>query len=162
MTTNPKEVAVLESYADPEELPVTEAARVATWLGIEDARAVSDLELADCVGRGLQPDAVAALVDVLGRKNVVGPVIPEATLRRARNGGKPLSREMSERLYELSRIVDLLSRAYHGDREGIEAYLTTRHPVLGCRRPLDVACSSSAGARAVIEAINRARYGIPV
>ena len=102
------------------------------------------------------------LIDVLGRKNVVGPVVPEATLRRARNAGKPLSREMSERLYELSRVVDLLSRVYHGDREGIEAYLTARHPLLDCQRPLDVACSSSAGARAVLEEIRRAQYGFPV
>ena len=102
------------------------------------------------------------LVGLLGRGNVVGPVIPEATLRRARNADKPLSREMSERLYELSRVVEALARAYHGDREGIEAYLTARHPLLEGQRALDVACSSSAGARTVIELIRRAEAGCPV
>ena len=154
--------AVLAGYANRAELPITEAARLGELLGIEDSAVLSDLELARRVGGGMHPDAASVLVELLGRGNVVGPVIPEATLRRARNAGKPLSREMSERLYELSRVVEALARAYHGDREGIEAYLTARHPLLEGQRALDVACSSSAGARTVLELIRRAVAGCPV
>lgn len=154
--------AVLAGYANRAELPITEAARLGDLLGIEDAAVLSDLELARRVGGGLHPDAATVLMEILGRANVVGPVIPEATLRRARNEAKPLSREMSERLYELSRIVEALSRSYRGDTEGIMAYLTARHPLLEGQRALDVACSSSAGARHVLELIHRAQYGIPV
>ncbi|MCE2558117.1 MAG: DUF2384 domain-containing protein [Acidobacteria bacterium] len=161
MTSQAEKAAVLESYAAPADLPLTETGRVAALLGIE-GEALSDVQLADRVGRGLPPEAASVLVDVLGRKNVVGPVIPEATLRRARNAGKPLSREMSERLYELVRVIDVLSRAYHGEREGIEAFLTNRHPLLENRTPLEVACSGAAGARAVLKLIRRAQAGIPV
>lgn len=154
--------AVLAGYANRAELPITEAARLGDLLGIEDSAVLSDLELARRVGGGLDPDAATVLTEILGRANVVGPVIPEATLRRARNEGKPLSREMSERLYELSRIVEALSRSYRGDREGIMAYLTASHPLLEGQRALDVACSSSAGARHVLELIHRAQYGFPV
>ncbi len=162
MTSQAEKAAVLESYAAPADLPLTETGRVAALLGIEAAEVLSDVQLADRVGRGLHPEAASVLVDVLGRSNVVGPVIPEATLRRARNAGKPLSREMSERLYELVRVVDVLSRAYHGERELIEAFLTNRHPLLENRAPLEVACSGAAGARAVLKLIRRAQAGIPV
>ena len=161
MTSQAERAAVLESYAAPADLPLTETGRVAALLGIE-GEVLSDVQLADRVGRGLPPEAASVLVDVLGRKNVVGPVVPEATLRRARNAGKPLSREMSERLYELVRVIDVLSRAYHGEREGIEAFLTNRHPLLENRTPLEVACSGAAGARAVLKLIRRAQAGIPV
>ena len=161
MTSQAEKAAVLESYAAPADLPLTETGRVAALLGIE-GEVLSDVQLADRVGRGLPPEAASVLVDVLGRKNVVGPVVPEATLRRARNAGKPLSREMSERLYELVRVIDVLSRAYHGEREGIEAFLTNRHPLLENRTPLEVACSGAAGARAVLKLIRRAQAGIPV
>ncbi len=162
MTRTKENSAVLESYSSPADLPVTEAARVGKLLGLEDFAVLSDVQLARRVGGGLGPEAVSVLVEILGRRNVVGPVVPEATLRRARNAGKPLSREMSERLYELSRVVDLLSRVYHGDREGIEAYLTSRHPLLDGERALDLACSSSAGARAVLDVIRQAQAGFPV
>ncbi len=161
MTNDTEKAAVLESYATPTDLPLTETGRVATLLGIE-GEVLTDVQLADRVGGGLHPDAASVLVDVLGRMNVVGPVIPEATLRRARNAGKPLSREMSERLYELVRVVDVLSRAYHGERELIEGFLTNRHPLLENRTPLEVACSGAAGARAVLKLIRRAQAGIPV
>lgn len=160
--TNADAATVLDTYKGRADLPRSEAARLGDLLGIEDAAVLSDLELARRVGGGLHPDAATVLTEILGRANVVGPVIPEATLRRARNEGKPLSREMSERLYELSRIVEALSRSYKGDREGIMAYLTARHPLLEGQRALDVACSSSAGARHVLELIHRAQDGIPV
>ncbi len=160
--TNTAAAAVLKTYANPADLPVTEAACLGTLLGLEDTEVLSDVQLALRVGRGLPTDAVSVLMEIVGARNIVGPLIPEATLRRARKAGKPLSREMSERLYELSRIVNALCRVYHGDRDGIEAYLTARNPLLEGERPLDLACSSSAGARAVLDEIRRAEAGLPV
>lgn len=145
-----------------EHSPATEAARLGELLGLEDFAVLNDVELARRVGGGLPADAVSGLVEILGRKNVVGPVIPEATLRRARNSGKPLSRAMSDRVCELGRVVSALDRIFRGDREAINAYLTARHPLLEGRRALDVACSSSAGARTVLELIHRAEFGFPV
>ena len=45
---------------------------------------MSDVQLANRIAGGLHPISVFALGEVLGRSRVIGPIIPEATLRRAR------------------------------------------------------------------------------
>ena len=75
---------LLQAYADPTGVPVSEPSRVARLLAIDEAVAVSDVQLARIVSDGLLPSSAIALAKVLGRKRVVGPLIPEATLRRAR------------------------------------------------------------------------------
>ena len=111
---------------------------------------------------GLLPESALALAGVLGRSRVVGPVIPEATLRRVRKAGRALSRQLSERLYELSRVIDAVSRAYHGDRKTLDAVLNAPHPLLDGDTPLEMAQSSSAGAEAVLNLVRRAEAGMPV
>ena len=150
----------LQAYADPAHMPASEAARVARLLAIDHPALLSDVQLARRVSEGLAPRAAAALSEVLGRKRVVGPVVPEATLRRARKAGKALSREVSERLYEVGRVVDAVSRAYHGDREAIDTFLNRPHPLLEGETPFDMARSSSAGTEAVLNLIRRAEAGI--
>ena len=66
---------------------------------------------------------------------------------------------MSERLYEIGRVVDAVSRAYHGDTPAIVRFLNAPHPLLAGRSPLDMAQSSSAGAEAVINLLRRAEAG---
>ena len=150
----------LQAYADPADMPASEAARVARLLAIDRPDLLSDVQLARRVSGGLAPRAAAALAEVLGRKRVVGPVVPEATLRRVRKAGKSLSRELSERLYEVGRVVDALGRAYHGDREAIDTFLNRPHPLLEGATPFDMARSSSAGTEAVLNLIRRAEAGI--
>ncbi len=150
----------IQAYADPDDLPASEAARVARLLAIDEPDALSDVQLARRVSRGLLPLAAAALAEVLGRNRVVGPVVPEATLRRARRARKPLSRELSERLYEVGRVVDAVGRAYHGNRDAIDTFLNRPHPLLDGETPFDMARSSSAGADAVLNLIRRAEAGI--
>ena len=150
----------IEAYADPAVLPASEAARVARLLAIDGPEVVSDVQLARRVSDGLLPKAAAALAEVLGRGRVVGPVVPEATLRRVRKAKKPLSRELSERLYELGRVVDAVGRAYRGDREAIDTFLNRPHPLLDGETPFDMARASSAGAEAVLNLIRRAEAGI--
>ena len=152
----------LEAYANPDSLPSGQPARVARLLAIQDADAICDLQLAKRVSDGLDARAVFALGDVLGRKNVIGPIIPEATLRRARKAGKPLSKDVSERLYEVGRVVDAVSVVYHGDWQGIGAFLDRPHPLLDGETPFDMARSSSAGADAVLNLIRRLEAGMVV
>lgn len=73
---------------------------------------------------------------------------------------KALSRQLSERLYEVGRVVDAVSRAYHGDRAAIEAFLNRPHPLLEGETPFDMARSNSAGAEAVLNLIRRAEAGV--
>ena len=150
----------LQAYADPADMPASEAARVARLLAMDRPDLLSDVQLARRVSEGLAPRAAVALAEVLGRKRVVGPVVPEATLRRVRKAGKALSRELSERLYEVGRVVDAVSRAYHGDRDAIDTFLNRPHPLLEGETPFDLARSSSAGAEAVLNLIRRAEAGM--
>ena len=150
----------LQAYADPTDMPASEAVRVARLLAIDGPDLLNDVQLARRVSSGLLPRAAVALAAVLGRNRVVGPVVPEATLRRVRKSGKPLSRELSERLYEVGRVVDAISRAYHGDRDAIDMFLNRPHPLLEGETPFDMARSSSAGAEAVLNLIRRAEAGI--
>lgn len=159
-TTSLRRPPPLQVYADPTGMPASEASRVAMLLAIDEADIVSDVQLARIVSGGLLPTAAIALAEVLGRSRVVGPVVPEATLRRVRNARKPLSRQLSERLYEVGRVVDAVSRAYHGDRDAIDAFLNRPHPLLDGESPFDMARSSSAGTEAVLNLIRRAEAGV--
>ena len=66
----------------------------------------------------------------------------------------------SERLQEVSRVVDAVSRAYRGDQDAIEAFLNRPHPLLDGETPFDLARSSSAGAEAVLNLVCRAEAGV--
>ena len=150
----------LQAYADPTDMPASEAARIARLLAIDGPGVQSDVQLAQRISGGLLPRAAAALAEAIGRSRVVGPVVPEATLRRVRKAGKLLSRELSERLYEVGRVVDAVGRAYHGDREAIDTFLHRPHPLLEGETPFDMARSSSAGTEAVLNLIHRAEAGM--
>ena len=151
-----------QAYADRSSMPASEATRVAILLGMDRPREVSDVQLALTVSKGLRARSARALAKLLGTNRIVGPVIPEATLRRARRARKSLSREHSERLYEVGRVVDAVSCAFHGDRNAIEAFLNRPHPMLEGSTPFDLARSSSAGADAVVSLVRRAEAGMAV
>lgn len=144
------------------DMPANEATRVAWLLAIDDYKRLSEVQLAQRVSSGLPSKSALGLSEVLGKKRVVGPIIPEATLRRSRNANKPLSRELSERLYEIGRVVDALRLAYHGNQEAIDGFLHRPHVLLEGATPFDMARSSSAGAQVVLNLIRRAEAGIAV
>ena len=152
----------IESYADPSTLPPGQSVRVAGLLAIQNPDEVSELQLARHVANGLQPEAVFALGDVIGKNRVIGQIVPEATFRRTLKAGKPLSREHSERLYEIGRVVDAVSLFYHGDQQAIETYLNRPHPLLDEQTPFELATSSSAGAEAVLNLIRRMEASVAV
>ena len=139
----------------------SETAHLARLLAIADPDSCSDVSLAQSVAGGLRPAAVTAMARAFGgnRSRIVGPIVPEATFRRAQKAGK-LSREHSERLYELGRVAVAVAWAYRGDLDRIEAFMTRAHPLLAGETPFDMARSSSAGADAVLNLIRRAEAGI--
>ena len=155
-------MAAFDIYSDPSELPGSEAVRIGMLLGLKAPQQIDDIGLADHISGGLRVDSAETLAELIGRMNVVGPLIPEATLRRAKTKQRGLSREMSERLYEVSRVVDAVSRVYHGDKAAIARFLEKPHRLLGGRTPLEMARSSSAGAEAVINMLRRAEAGFAV
>lgn len=149
----------LDIYADPAGLAGSEAGRIGRLLGLASQAPLDDISLADRISEGLTPASADALGRVLGRNTVIGGIVPEATLRRARKNRRTLSREMSERLYEISRVVDAVGRTFHGDRQAIDRFLNMPHALLSGRTPLELARSSSAGADAVIKLLRRAEAG---
>lgn len=138
-----------------------ETAGMARLLAIADPEDCSDVGLARRVAGGLRPAAVVAVAEAFGgdRTRIVGPVVPEATFRRARKAGR-LSREHSGRLYEIARVAVAAARAYRGDRQRMEAFMTRPHPLLEGETPFDMARSGPAGADAVLNLIRRAEAGI--
>lgn len=140
----------------------SQPARVAALLGFEDAIDVDDVSLADRVANGLLPKAASGLIDILGKAVVVGGIIPEATYRRNQKSRKALSREMSERLYEVGRVVEAAKRSYGGDVDATRRFLSRPHPLLDGRPPLALAQASSAGADAVLNLLRRADAGFAV
>ncbi len=159
VTTYFRHMTDLQPYAIPSALPQTESGRVAQLLSLPTGESFGDVELAARVAEGLPADAVSHLEALVGASGVL---VPEATLRRARSAGKPLSRQHSERVYEISLVVDALARSYRGDRTRIHAFLHRAHPLLGGMSPFDMARSSSAGARLVLKVIERANAGVAV
>lgn len=141
-------------------LSASEVVRVARLLAIDEPDTLSDVQLAQRVAAGLHPRSVTALAETLSIHQVVGPVVPEATLRRARKANKPLSRDISERLYEVGRVVAAVTNAYHGNQNAVTSFLNRPHPLLEDETPFDMARSSSAGTEAVLNLIRRAEAGI--
>ena len=119
-------MAALDIYSEPSALPSSKAGRIGMLLGLKVARPIDDIGLAEHVSSGLRTDSAEALASLIGRIHIVGPLIPEATLRRARKNGKALSREMSERLYDVSRVVDAVSESTTGTARQSHASLKGR------------------------------------
>ena len=151
----------LETYSQPARLPASDAARFARLLALQHADTFTDVTLARIVAKGLPTSSVAAFAEVLASP-VLGRLVPEATVRRAKRTHSPLSREHSERLYEVARVIDAVSRAYHGDRGRIEAFLNHPHALLDGETPFELAISSSAGADAVLNLLRRAEASVPL
>lgn len=155
-------MVALDAYTSPETLPGTVSGRIGMLLGLKHSASLDDIGLAERIASGLRVTSAEALGSVLGKTSGMHPLIPEATLRRAKKGSKILSREMSERLYEVSRVVDAVSRTYQGDKAAISRFLNHPHKLLGDQTPLQMAQSSSAGAEAVINMLRRADSGFSV
>lgn len=80
--------------------------------------------------KGWGVDSADCLSNLIGWVNIVGSLIPKSTSRHARRNGLSLSREMSERLYELSRVLDAVTRINHIDQNAIRRFLHKPHALL--------------------------------
>ena len=154
----------LHSYSNPSILLETEPLRLAKLLSLSVPENFDEVALAHRVAKGLPLHSVTALIEVLDvdRSVIIGPVIPRGTLQRLTKTGRPLSREHSERIYSLGRVIDAVGRAYHGDPKKVMGFLNRPHQLLDGDTPLDLARSSSAGADAVLSLLDWADAGISV
>lgn len=117
-------------------------------------------ELDAMVAKGLPKAALKASVDHIylhaeDRKRLLYRIIPEATYKRRRES---LSAEESERAERLARVFATAAYVWDSE-EDARSFLTTPHPMLQERSPLDVAMTEL-GARRVEALLWRLYYGI--
>ena len=121
----------------------------------------SILELNDAVERGL-PKATLRNVarrvysDAADQRAMMRRVIPEATFKRRRERLSPAESERTERL---ARVIATAEDVWQ-DRDQARRFLTTPHPEIGGRTPVDAA-RTELGARQAEEVMARIVYGLP-
>lgn len=142
-----------------------DAPRVASVLGGRRVlrREVHDLsDLMAAVDRGLPPSALAAVTEhVAGGRGAAATalahlVVPRTTLARR---GDRLSREESERLERLARIVAMAEHVWE-DTALAREFLISVQPQLDGERPVDL-IRSDLGTRRVEDILLALEYGLP-
>ncbi|MDE1009737.1 MAG: DUF2384 domain-containing protein [Paraburkholderia fungorum] len=118
-------------------------------------------ELEALVRDGLPKSALRAGVEHAtqgadARRALLARIIPEATYKRRRDRLTPDESEKAERL---ARIVATTAYVWN-DEEDAREFLSTPHPELEGRAPLDVALTEL-GARRVEELLWKLFYGLP-
>ncbi len=143
--------------------PLSEASRIARFMGLRSWVEMSDIALVERVETGLPistAETIVRRVDPDGLYLHVHDIIPKATYYRRKEQGKPLTKDQSEKILALSRVFDEILRQYHGDTGTAAMFLVRAHPMLGGRSPLDVAKESTAGADLVLKLLARAEAGV--
>jgi putative toxin-antitoxin system antitoxin component (TIGR02293 family) len=119
------------------------------------------LELSNAVERGL-PKAtlrnVASRVftDASEQRAMMYRIVPEATYKRRRDRLSPAESERTERL---ARVIAMAEDIWQ-DREQTRRFLTTPHPEIGGKTPLEAAMTEL-GARQAEAVMARILYGLP-
>ena len=113
-------------------------------------------ELEARVRDGLPKSALRAAQGADARRALLARIIPEATYKRRRDR---LTQDESEKTERLARIVATTTYVWN-DEEDAREFLSTPHPELEGRAPLDVALTEL-GARRVEELLWKLFYGLP-
>jgi putative toxin-antitoxin system antitoxin component (TIGR02293 family) len=119
------------------------------------------LDLNDAVERGLPKATLRNVVrrvfdDASEQRALMHRIVPEATYKRRR---ERLSRAESERTERLARVIAMAEDVWE-DGGQTRRFLTTPHPEIGGKTPLDAALTEL-GARQVEEVMARIVYGLP-
>lgn len=145
--------------------PFSEAAEIARLMGLPSWRKMSSLSLVNQIEQGLPLQAV----DRVAR--VMAPDDPHAKFtllsrstwsRLQKRSRQQLTREMSERVHGVARVVLEARRLWADDEAAMVRFLNRPHLLLGGRTPLDVARESTTGAALVVRIIGEARAGVAV
>jgi putative toxin-antitoxin system antitoxin component (TIGR02293 family) len=144
-------------------MQVREIARVMGGAAALDGPVTSPAELRQEIGHGLRVavlEQVCAQVhdDPAARRALMHRVVPEGSLKRRVREGR-LSPAESERT---ARLANVIAQAEHVWRDAVDArrFLTTPHPELGDRPPIEAALDEF-GARHVEEILDGILHGLP-
>jgi putative toxin-antitoxin system antitoxin component (TIGR02293 family) len=143
----------------------SEAARLAAFLGLPQAKRMSDLALVERVEKGFPPNTAEVIVrrvDPKGQFLQPTHIIPKSTYHRRVKNMQVLTKDESEKILALARVFVQLLRHYHEDSKLAAHFLLREHPMLGGRTPIDVAKDSTAGADLVLKLLAQAEAGVAV
>ena len=117
--------------------------------------------LNDAVSQGLpkaalRQTAIRIFEDRVEQRQLMNRIVPEATFKRRRDR---LSAPESERTERIARVMAQAEFVWQ-DRPDARRFMTTPHPALRGRTPLDVALTEL-GARQVEEMLDQIFYGLP-
>jgi len=146
-----------------EEVSLSEAKRIARFMGLPRWQDMDDLGLVASVSRGFPvrtATTVAQRIDPESRFLRPSDIIPKSTLHRREKARKPLSKDESEKIWALAKVLAELLRIYHDDTSSSAQFMLRAHPMLGDRTPLDLATESVAGADLVLRVLSKADAGV--
>jgi putative toxin-antitoxin system antitoxin component (TIGR02293 family) len=130
--------------------------RLAQLLALPKPQTIDDLALAECVARGLSTAAVERLFSFVEDRSAAGTgrIASRVTLWRRRSPRERVSRDISDRLYGLARVVDAALVLFRGEEDKARAFLNKPHVKLGGRTPADLATESAAGVDVVLRLLS--------
>lgn len=150
----------LKLYADPESIPVSETTRIAKLLALPKPENYGEVKLAKLVANGLPRRAARGLLARAVGPKTVARLLPQPASQRG--GGGKLSRQKSQRAYQLARVADLLGCIYSGATPQMHGFMERPHQLLGGKTPAELVRSGPAGTEAVIHLLQRAREGVAI
>ena len=145
--------------------PVGDAAEIARLMGLRSWRKMNSLSLVNQIEQGLPLQVVEQIA------RAMAPDDPRAKFtllsrstwsRLQRRPHQHLTREMSDRVHGVARVLLEARRLWAGDESAMVRFLNRPHLLLGGRTPLEVARESAAGADLVVRIIGEARAGVAV
>jgi putative toxin-antitoxin system antitoxin component (TIGR02293 family) len=137
-------------------------ANVMGGTSVLDAPVTSAAQLRQEIGRGLAVEALERVTDRIypeaqARRALMHRVVPEGSLKRRLRDGR-LSPAESERTARLANVIAHAEYVWR-DREDARQFLTTPHPELDDRPPIEVAVDEF-GARHVEEILDGILHGL--
>lgn len=139
----------------------SEAGRIAQFMGLPHWEDMDELGLVECVRQGFPAKTASIVVDQIdpeGRFVKVTDIIPKTTLHRRKT--KTLTKDESEKLWALAKVLTEALRIYGGDTTRLARFLTTEHAMLANRSPIDMALDTIAGADLVLKLLEKGDAGV--
>jgi putative toxin-antitoxin system antitoxin component (TIGR02293 family) len=140
----------------------TEPVAIAAFMGLKRPDTYTSLKLANEVAGGIpvrSAEAVVRRIDPTGQRLSIYDVVARPTYHRKKQQRKPLSKDDSEKVWQIARVFIEAMRHYH-DGDDAAAFLFRPHPLLEGRRPIDLAKESVAGTALVLNLLAEAEAGV--
>lgn len=142
-----------------------DAARLARLLGMSDWHEVDDLALVQRIEAGLpfqSIEKIASAINPDDRNATIALLSGSDYSDLKMKSEQRLTKELSQKLYRISRVLDEALRLWNDDEKAVARFLHRPHQLLSRRTPFDLTNQSTAGADLVIKLLGEARAGVAI